>query len=239
MLLCITFINILVRGTMFETEKRKSFEFWGPRGESVKPRGKIQARSKCPSTDCLPGKHPQLLAFKTRRPVPVYFSLPCQTGLRLYLFFFASESPRITCLGLMMMLIKFIWPVGGFAWQAWCLSFTEISPLLALSTSHSPTQQCRALDTQPVNSSPANYHLWLSYKAGLDSHYCCSGYLSSGWIHLCRFLFGSKVPLVWRFWFIPSIHFSRLLLPLHLIFSFKFSIIQSWYIFVQIIFSFY
>lgn len=100
---------------------------------------------------------------------------PAKQEVRLVFYFFclSSEPSRITCLALMMLLIKCGGSVGGFAWQAWCLSFLEISPLLALSTSHSPTQQCRALDTQPVNSSLANYHLWLPYKAGLDSHCCC------------------------------------------------------------------
>lgn len=179
MFLCICFIIILVSSPTFEKEKRKSFEFWGPRGEWAKPRGKIQACSPCPSVGCLPGKHlHKLLAFKTRQPVPMYFRLAGQAGIETLFVFFtfsclSSEPPYITCLALMMLLIKCGGSVGGFALQAWCLSFSEISPLQALSTSHSPTQQCRALDTQPVNSSLANYHLWLPYKAGLDSHRCC------------------------------------------------------------------
>lgn len=120
---------------------------------------------------------------------------PAKQELRLYLFFtfscLPSQPPNITCLALMMLLIKCGGSVGGFALQAWCLSFSEISPLLALSTSHSPTQQCRALDTQPVNSSLANYHLWLPYKAGLDSHRCCCWdwlpYLDC--VSLCFFVF--------------------------------------------------
>lgn len=76
MFLCICFIIIPVSSPTFEREKRKSFEFWGPRGEWAKPRGKIQARSPCPSVGCLPGKHlHKLLAFKTRQPLPMYFRL--------------------------------------------------------------------------------------------------------------------------------------------------------------------
>lgn len=147
-------------------KKRKSFEFRGPRGGRAKPRGKIQAHSPCPSVGCIPGKHlHNLLAFKTRQPMPMYFGLAGHAGIEtLFIFYFtlsclSTEPQHIACLALMMLLIKCGGSVGGFALQAWCLSFPEISPLLALSTSHSPTQQCRALDTQPVNSSLANYHL--------------------------------------------------------------------------------
>lgn len=201
MFLCICFIIILVSSPTFEREKRKSFEFWGPRGEWAKPRGKIQARSPCPSVGCLPGKHlHKLLAFKTRQPMPMYFRLDGQAGIEtlfVFCFFFtfsrlSSEPPHITCLALMMLLIKCSLSVGGFAWQAWCLSFSKISPLLALSTSHSPTQQRRALDTQPVNSSLANYHLWLPYKAGLCSHHCSCNwlpYLDSVSLHFFVFFF--------------------------------------------------
>lgn len=59
---------------IWKRKKRKSFEFWGPRGGWAKPRGKIQARSPCPSVGCLPGKHlHKLLAFKTRQLMPMYF----------------------------------------------------------------------------------------------------------------------------------------------------------------------
>lgn len=168
---------------VWKRKKRKSFEFWGPRGRWAKPRGKIQARSPCPSVSCLPGKHlHKLLAFKTRQLVPMYFRLagPSRNWDSICFVLFSrlsSEPLHITCLALMMLLIKCSRSVGGFAWQAWCLSFSEISPPLALSTSHSPTQQHCALDAQPVNSSLANYHLWLPYKTGLDPHHCCKHWL--------------------------------------------------------------
>jgi len=157
MFLCICFIIILVSSPTFEKEKRKSFEFWGPRGEWAKPRGKIQARSPCPSVGCLPGKHlHELLAFKTRQPVPMYFRLAGQAGIEsLFVFFtfscLSSEPPHITCLALMMLLIKCGWSVGGFAWQAWCLSFSEISPagLIYLPQPH-PAVPCTGHTTSQL-----------------------------------------------------------------------------------------
>lgn len=96
--LCICFIIIPVSSPTFEREKRKSFEFWGPRGERAKPRGKIQARSPCPSVGCLPGKHlHKLLAFKTRQPVPMYFRLAGQAGIEtLFVFYLFLSLFRAT-----------------------------------------------------------------------------------------------------------------------------------------------
>lgn len=158
MLLYISFIIILVSNPILERGKRKSFQFWGPRGEWAKPRGKSQAPSSCPSTGCLPGKHLcKLHPFKISKQVNRRLCTSDSQNkqkLRHFLSFcvfspsiMSSIAPLTTCLALMMLLIKCGWSVGGFAWQAWCLSFEEISPPLDLSTSHSPTQQCWAVDT--------------------------------------------------------------------------------------------
>lgn len=73
---------------------------------------------------------------------------------------------HVTCLALMMSLINRGARRRRWAVQWICLAgpgasrFSEISSSMGvLSASRSPTQQHRALDTQPVNSSPGNYHL--------------------------------------------------------------------------------
>lgn len=90
MFLCICFIIILVSSPTFEREKKKIIWILGTQRRMSKPRGKIQARSPCPSVGCLPGKHlHKLLAFKTRQPVPMYFRLAGQAGIEtLFVFYF-------------------------------------------------------------------------------------------------------------------------------------------------------
>lgn len=178
MFLCICFIIILVSSPTFEREKKENHLNSGDPEENERNpevRSKLALRA-LPLAAYLVNISTSSLLSKHVNRCLCTLDWPAMQELRLYLFFtfscLSSEPPHITCLALMMLLIKYGRSVGGFAWQAWCLSFSEISPLLALSTSHSPTQQCRALDTQPVNSSLANYHLWLPHKAGLDSH-CC------------------------------------------------------------------
>lgn len=187
---------------VWKRKKRKSFEFWGPRGGEQNPevRSKLALRA-LPLAAYLVNISTSFLLSKHVNWCRCTLDWPGQAGIEILfvLYFFSclsSEPLHITCLALMMLLIKCSRSVGGFAWQAWCLSFSEISPPLALSTSHSPTQQHCALDAQPVNSSLANYHLWLPYKTGLDPHHCCKHrLLFHGSLSLCCFVPFYHLPL--------------------------------------------
>lgn len=166
MFLCICLITIPGSSPTFERRKNENHLNSGDPEESEQ---NPEVRSKLalcalPLAAYLVNISTNSLLSKHVNPWLCTLYRPTKQELTHFICFFtfsclSSEPLHITCLALMMVLIKCGWSAGGFAWQAWCLSFSEISPLLALSTSHSPTQQCCALDTQPVNSSLANYHL--------------------------------------------------------------------------------
>lgn len=166
MFLCICFINILVSSPTFERGKKENHLNSGDPEEgeqNPEVRSKLALRA-LPLAAYLVNISTSFLLSKHVNWCRCTLDWPGQAGIEILfvLYFFprlSSEPLHITCLALMMLLIKCSRSVGGFAWQAWCLSFSEISPPLALSTSHSPTQQHCALDAQPVNSSLANYHL--------------------------------------------------------------------------------